>query len=61
VWWHMSLIPIHRRLRQEDLKFKVNLCFIVKPCLKTPLINKIKNGKIKSSQIEPLIVKYAIL
>jgi hypothetical protein len=23
-WWHMHLIPAHRRLRQEDHKFEVN-------------------------------------
>jgi hypothetical protein len=25
VWWYIPLIPVIGKLRQEDLKFKVNL------------------------------------
>jgi hypothetical protein len=33
-WWHMSIVPAHRRLRKEDLKIKDQLSYIIKPCLK---------------------------
>jgi hypothetical protein len=31
---HLSIIPAPGRLRQEDLKFKANLVYIGRPCLK---------------------------
>jgi hypothetical protein len=34
--WHTPVIPALGRLRQEDLKFKASLVYIVKPCLKNP-------------------------
>jgi hypothetical protein len=30
----MPIIPVIRRLRQEDIEFKASLLYIVKPCLK---------------------------
>jgi hypothetical protein len=30
---HTSVIPAHRRLRQEDLELKASLSYIVKLCL----------------------------
>jgi hypothetical protein len=29
----MSIIPALEKLRQEDLEFKANLCYIVRPCI----------------------------
>jgi hypothetical protein len=34
VWWHTSVIPALRRLKQEDVKFKAYLNYIVRLCLK---------------------------
>lgn len=28
-WWHMPIIPAHRRWRQEDQMFKVSLSYVV--------------------------------
>jgi hypothetical protein len=39
-YWHMSVIPAHRRMRQGAHKFQTNLGYIRKPCLK-----KLKNNK----------------
>jgi hypothetical protein len=35
VWLHTPVISALGRLRQEDCKFKANLGYIVRPCLKT--------------------------
>jgi hypothetical protein len=34
VWWYTHIIPALGRWRQEDHKFKANLGYIVRPCLK---------------------------
>lgn len=47
VWWHMSLIPVVRRLSQEDQEFKVTLgCSEfdisqghMRPCLKHRILS----------------------
>jgi hypothetical protein len=31
-WWHTPVIPALSSLRQEDLKFKASLGYIVTPC-----------------------------
>jgi hypothetical protein len=33
--WFMPVIPALGRMRQEDHKFKVNLGYLVRPCLKS--------------------------
>jgi hypothetical protein len=33
-WWHRPEIPALRRLRQEDPKFKANLGYTARLCLK---------------------------
>ena len=58
-WWHVPLIPTHRRQRQTDpYKFKASLVYrvnfktgskaTVKPCLKTSPLKKIKIKKVKT-------------
>jgi hypothetical protein len=34
IQWHIPIIPALRRLMQEDSKFKANLGYIVRSCLK---------------------------
>jgi hypothetical protein len=34
VWWYRSIIPVLRRLRQEDSKFKACLDYIARFCRK---------------------------
>jgi hypothetical protein len=34
VWWYTTVIPAVWRLRQEDLKVKASLEYIMRPCLK---------------------------
>jgi hypothetical protein len=41
-WWYMSVIPAHRRLKQEDLKFEVILEYKTRPYLGTPTLKKKK-------------------
>lgn len=31
VWWYMTVIPILKRLRQDDHNFKINLRYTVRP------------------------------
>jgi hypothetical protein len=33
-WWHISVIPAARRLRQEDPEFKAILGYIARLCFK---------------------------
>jgi hypothetical protein len=35
MWWFMPAIPVFRRLKQEDCKFKTSLGYTARPCLKT--------------------------
>jgi hypothetical protein len=49
-WWHRSVIPALRKLRQEALQFKASLGYIVIPCLK-------KNKKVARHQwLMPIIL-----
>jgi hypothetical protein len=34
VWWFTLVIPAFGRVRQENCKFKANLSYIARPCLK---------------------------
>ena len=33
-WWHMPVIPVLGRLKQEDHRFKANLSNLVRHCFK---------------------------
>jgi hypothetical protein len=41
MWRCTAIIPALTRLRQEDYKFKTNLSYIVRPCLKPPKYKQI--------------------
>jgi hypothetical protein len=32
--WHMPVIPVLSRLRQEVYEFKANMGYLIRPCLK---------------------------
>jgi hypothetical protein len=49
-WWHMSIIPAQRMLRQEGHEFKASLDYIVKPC-------RIKQNKITATTTTTTIKK----
>jgi hypothetical protein len=36
VWWYTNVIPVLKRLRQEDPEFKTNLGYIARPFLNNP-------------------------
>lgn len=42
-WWHIPVVPVHRRLRQEDYKFKNSLGAIARLCLHTNKGNELKS------------------
>lgn len=67
MWWHMTVIPVLRRLRQEHgQKFEANIglycefkAYIIKPCLKKQ--TKTKAKKTKQNKIARARLKLAIL
>jgi hypothetical protein len=44
VWWLLPIIPVLGRLKQEDCKFKANLGYTEKHCLKKRKEGKEKEG-----------------
>jgi hypothetical protein len=47
MWWYMSVIPVLRRLRQENVEFRASLDYIVSLFLSLSLKNKIKIQSLK--------------
>jgi hypothetical protein len=43
VWWYTPAIPVLKRQRKKDHKFKVKLGYLVRTCLKNKTIKKIVN------------------
>jgi hypothetical protein len=50
LYWYTPVIPAPQRLRQENIKFKTNLGYIARPCLKT---NKEKKMDVQITFQEP--------
>jgi hypothetical protein len=59
VWRHKPVIPELRRLRQEDLEFKINLSYIRRSCLKKKKTNNNnKNLVLLISDIEISLARH---